>query len=154
MSSVPPKPFVLRHAALAAAFASLATVASFASLACNNRQSIVVPNRVLDRPTDMVMACLRRDTTTDIISPTSLDQCINATCGDLRLVGFIANSEHAVAHVVPVLEHYANVSPERVWLAGGRIGVTYLLRRTSSFARQIAAERCEGPRIGCRWRGQ
>ena len=69
-------------------------------------------------------------------------------------IGFIANSEHAVAHVVPVLEHYANVSPERVWLAGGRIGVTYLRRRTSSFARQIAAERCEGPRIGCRWRGQ
>ena len=91
MSSVPPKSFVLQHAAMAAAFASLASLASL--VACNNRQSVVVPNRVLDRPTDMVMACLRLDPITDIIAPTSLDQCVNATCGDLRLVGFIANSE-------------------------------------------------------------
>lgn len=61
--------------------------------ACNNRQSVVVPNRVLDRPTDMVLACVVRDEETDVITPTSLEVCENATCDETRLIGFIANSE-------------------------------------------------------------
>jgi hypothetical protein len=73
-------------------FASLAFI-GVAVTACNNRQSVIVPNRVLDRPTDMVLACMRQDPDTGVITPTSLDLCIQATCDDLRLVGFIANSE-------------------------------------------------------------
>ena len=73
-------------------FASLAFI-GVAVTACNNRQSVIVPNRVLDRPTDMVLACMRQDPDTGVITPTSVDLCIQATCDDLRLVGFIANSE-------------------------------------------------------------
>lgn len=61
--------------------------------ACNNRQSVIVPNRVLDRPTDMALACMRLDPVSGEITPTSLDLCVEATCDELRLVGFIANSE-------------------------------------------------------------
>jgi|GEM_PF-1517705 len=88
MRPVPPKQSAHLGLLLAAG-----TLAALSLAACNNRQSLVVPNRVLDRPTDMVVACLKRDPLTDVIAPTSLDQCVNAGCGDLRLVGFIANSE-------------------------------------------------------------
>ena len=92
MRPVPPKQSVLLG--LLPAAGTLAAYSLAASLvACNNRQSLVVPNRVLDRPTDMVMACLRRDPLTEIIAPTSLNRCVDATCGELRLVGFVANSE-------------------------------------------------------------
>ncbi len=66
---------------------------SLASVGCNSRTSVPVPNRVLDRPTDMVLTCVRRDELTNKLSPTSLELCQEATCNDLRLVGFVANSE-------------------------------------------------------------
>ena len=81
----PPKNLVLA--------AGCVTLLGLALMACNNRQSVIVPNRVLDRPTDMVLACMRRDPDTDQVKPTSLDLCIQSGCEDLRLVGFIANSE-------------------------------------------------------------
>ena len=68
-------------------------LALLALAGCNNRQSVVVPNRVLDRPTDMVLACVIRDPDTDVITPTSIEVCDQATCDDTRLLGFIANSE-------------------------------------------------------------
>lgn len=63
-------------------------------LGCNNRQSIIVPNRVLDRPTEMAMACVSRDPDSQVITTKSLEECGGATCsGENRLIGFIANSE-------------------------------------------------------------
>lgn len=63
-------------------------------LSCNNRQSVIVPNRVLDRPTEMALACVSKDDETGVISMASLEQCNGATCtGENRLIGFIANSE-------------------------------------------------------------
>lgn len=63
---------------------------------CQNRRTAVIPNRVLDRPLDVVLACVRRDEDGRLI-PQSLDQCSDAVaesvCGDLRLLGFVANSE-------------------------------------------------------------
>src|SRR5215218_3863367 len=44
--------------------------------------------------------------------------------------------------------------PTCVHLAAGRIRVTYLRRSMSCFARKIAAKWCDGPSVGCRWRGQ
>jgi hypothetical protein len=64
-----------------------------AGLGCNNRQSVIVPNRVLDRPTDVVLACVVRDSETGVLTPTSIEVCSDATCDDTRLVGFVANSE-------------------------------------------------------------
>lgn len=64
-----------------------------AALGCNNRQSIIVPNRVLDRPTEMGLACVTRDESSEVITTTSLEACRSATCGETRLIGFIANSE-------------------------------------------------------------
>jgi len=77
------------------------TVLSFSALVavvgCNNRQSVIVPNRVLDRPTDMVLACVVRDGETGVLVPTSLELCSldneETRCGDNRLIGFVANSE-------------------------------------------------------------
>ena len=60
---------------------------------CNNRQSIIVPNRVLDRPTEMAMVCVTRDPVSEAFTTGSLEACQLATCGDTRLLGFIANSE-------------------------------------------------------------
>lgn len=77
----------------ALALTSLALIGLIGLTACNNRQSVIVPNRVLDRPTDMVLACMRQDPDSGEITPTSLELCIEATCDDLRLVGFVANSE-------------------------------------------------------------
>lgn len=67
---------------------------------CNNRQSVIVPNRVLDRPTEVALACVTRDPDSGIITTNSLEACQTSTtgsttgsCGDTRLLGFIANSE-------------------------------------------------------------
>ncbi len=74
--------------------AVLAAATLFAVVAgCNNRQSVIVPNRVLDRPTDVVLACVVRDSDTNVLTPTSIEVCADATCDDTRLVGFVANSE-------------------------------------------------------------
>jgi hypothetical protein len=70
----------------------LALLLLLAAAGCNNRQSIIVPNRVLDRPTDMVLACVIKSG--DTYATTSLDQCAGALgCDDKRLIGFVANSE-------------------------------------------------------------
>lgn len=72
-----------------------ALVFALALTGCQNRQSQVTPNRVLDRPLDVGLACVRR--MGDEFVPQSLDQCSDAVaesvCGDLRLLGFVANSE-------------------------------------------------------------
>jgi hypothetical protein len=67
---------------------------------CNNRQSIIVPNRVLDRPTEVALACVTRDPDSGVITTNSLEACqtsssgsTTGSCGDTRLLGFIANSE-------------------------------------------------------------
>ncbi|MCY1058140.1 hypothetical protein [Nannocystis sp. SCPEA4] len=66
-----------------------------AAAGCGNRQNQVIPNRVLDRPLDVALACVRHENGT--YTPQSLEQCSDAVaesvCGDLRLVGFVANSE-------------------------------------------------------------
>lgn len=62
---------------------------------CGNRQNQVIPNRVLDRPLDVALACVRE--VDGVLTPQSLEQCSDAVaetvCGELRLLGFVANSE-------------------------------------------------------------
>ncbi|MEZ4451742.1 MAG: hypothetical protein R3B09_19915 [Nannocystaceae bacterium] len=75
----------------------LVGVAAVAALsACQRRNTSITPNRVLDRPADLVLACVNTDG--DAIYPTSADQCADsmASCGTLnsnQLIGLIANSE-------------------------------------------------------------
>lgn len=68
------------------------------SLGCGRDQRVLVPNRVLDRPLDAVLACVR-DTGTQI-EVLSLNQCEDAassrcesTSPTPQLIGFVANSE-------------------------------------------------------------
>lgn len=65
------------------------------SAGCQNRRTQVLPNRVLDRPLDAALACVRM--IDGVPTPQSLDQCSDAVadsvCGDIRLLGFVANSE-------------------------------------------------------------
>lgn len=72
----------------------VAVVASAAG--CSRRNTVETPNRVLDRPVDLVLACVNTDG--ESIFPTSIEQCADtiSACGTLgsnQLVGFIANSE-------------------------------------------------------------
>ncbi|HEY8374981.1 MAG TPA: hypothetical protein VIK91_00775, partial [Nannocystis sp.] len=73
----------------------LSAAALVALAGCQNRQNQVIPNRVLDRPLDVALTCVRRDG--DEFRPVSLDQCggavADSVCGDVRLIGFVANSE-------------------------------------------------------------
>lgn len=81
------------RAALALGLLSLAT------LACNRDQRVLVPNRVLDRPLDAVVACVRDSGTQ--IEVLSLNQCAKSNPGRCstvdsptpQLIGFVANSE-------------------------------------------------------------
>lgn len=77
------------------AIATLVVLAA-GGTSCGNRQNQVIPNRVLDRPLDVALACVRREANGDL-TPQSLELCSDAVsesvCGDLRLVGFVANSE-------------------------------------------------------------
>jgi hypothetical protein len=68
------------------------------SLGCGRDQRVLVPNRVLDRPLDVALACVR-DTGTQI-EVLSLNQCEDAdssrcesTSPTPQLIGFVANSE-------------------------------------------------------------
>lgn len=74
---------------------ALALAALSSGASCRNRTSVVVPNRVLDRPLDAVLACVKLED--GVYLPQSLEQCSDAeaeaVCGDLRLIGFVANSE-------------------------------------------------------------
>ncbi|MEM9462712.1 MAG: hypothetical protein AAGF11_51705 [Myxococcota bacterium] len=63
---------------------------------CQNDDRIVVPNRVLDRPLDVVLACVRDGD--DQVEVLSLNQCDGADTSDCQsgtpqLIGFVANSE-------------------------------------------------------------
>lgn len=89
----PSKPVLRTRRSPARGLVVLGLTALAALAGCNNRQSVIVPNRVLDRPTDMVLACVVRDAETGALSTTSLEICADATCDDIRLVGFVANSE-------------------------------------------------------------
>ncbi len=65
--------------------------------ACQNNQTVVVPNRVLDRPLDVSLACVRRDG--DEVTVLALNECDGAALGDCeddgetQLIGFVANSD-------------------------------------------------------------
>lgn len=65
--------------------------------ACRNNNTVLVPNRVLDRPLDVSLACVKRvDGQVEVLA---LNQCNGAGVGDCddedtaQLVGFVANSE-------------------------------------------------------------
>jgi len=70
-------------------------VLSLAAGGCSRRQSSTIPNRVLDRPLDVVLACVRDEG--DALRPVSLEQCSadnsESVCSDVRLLGFVSNSE-------------------------------------------------------------
>ncbi len=79
----------------AARFLLVIAVAAMGS--CRNQQRVTVPNRALDRPTDLALACvaLRGDGTMGVAPP---DACKggSASCadpGDRQLIGFVTNSE-------------------------------------------------------------
>ncbi len=86
------------RAPLASLSLSLAGLVSLA--ACNNQSTVIVPNRVLDRPQDVTLTCvhINEDGT---LRPTSLNVCDQPSGGtpdcdetDVnQLVGYIANSE-------------------------------------------------------------
>lgn len=74
----------------------VAALTLLAVAGCNNRNTVVIPNRVLDRPTDLALGCVFTDG--EHVRPTSVDQCLGsiANCGSTnvdQLVGFITNSE-------------------------------------------------------------
>lgn len=66
--------------------------------ACRNNNTVLVPNRVLDRPLDVSLACVRRGED-DVVELLALNACSGAGVGDCdgedepQLVGFVANSE-------------------------------------------------------------
>lgn len=70
-----------------------------AAFGCNNQQSIIVPNRVLDRPLDAVLACVQDNGAR--MEVLSLNQCDGSNPGrcDIegsptpQLIGFVSNSE-------------------------------------------------------------
>ncbi|MCB9566292.1 MAG: hypothetical protein H6710_03595 [Myxococcales bacterium] len=75
----------------------LAALAVVAAAGCQRRTNAVIPNRVLDRPLDVALACVSSpDGLT--VETASLNECAGSIsdCGALNtphLVGFIANSE-------------------------------------------------------------
>ncbi|MCA9662582.1 MAG: hypothetical protein KC486_29855 [Myxococcales bacterium] len=75
--------------------AALSLVA-VAAAGCQQRTSIVIPNRVLDRPLDLDLACVQTDG--EVMTPLSVNQCASTVsdCGSRdtpQLLGLIANSE-------------------------------------------------------------
>lgn len=74
--------------------AFLLAVASLA--ACRPNNPIIVPNRVLDRPLDVALACISSDG--ESVTVLSLDSCAGAGVGSCdretpQLIGFVANSQ-------------------------------------------------------------
>ena len=76
-------------------FGAVVLAALALAAGCQNRRTQQLPNRVLDRPLDAALACVRL--IDGVPTPQSLDQCSDAVaesvCGDIRLIGFVANSE-------------------------------------------------------------
>lgn len=66
-------------------------------LSCRQQQTIVVPNRVLERPLDVVLVCVQRDG--ESVTELALNQCADRGVQDCedegvpQLVGFVANSD-------------------------------------------------------------
>jgi hypothetical protein len=66
--------------------------------ACRPSNPVVVPNRVLDRPLDVVLTCVRR-TEDGTVEVTDLSTCRAPAASDCdevdvpQLIGFVANSE-------------------------------------------------------------
>jgi hypothetical protein len=64
---------------------------------CRNQNPVVVPNRVLDRPLDVSLACVRRND--DAVEILALNECSGSGVGgcedegEAKLIGFVANSE-------------------------------------------------------------
>lgn len=79
-------------------FCSLtALVLSAASLGCNPQARVQVPNRVLDRPLDVTLTCVRLGED-DTLSPAGAGDCnqeVRPGCFDEgpQLIGYVANSE-------------------------------------------------------------
>lgn len=70
-------------------------LAGLGLLGCRQQQTILVPNRVLDRPLDVVLACVQRNgdevTQLSLNACTSVDDCDQD--GANQLIGFVANSD-------------------------------------------------------------
>ncbi|MEZ4381486.1 MAG: hypothetical protein R3A79_09060 [Nannocystaceae bacterium] len=76
--------------------AALSLVAVAATAGCQQRTSVVIPNRVLDRPLDLSLTCVQTDG--EIMTPLSVNQCAEtvsdcASRDTPQLLGLIANSE-------------------------------------------------------------
>lgn len=70
---------------------------AIAATGCRNQNQVVVPNRVLDRPLDVALACVRR-TDAGGVEVLSLNVCAGSTSSDCfadgpQLVGFVTNSQ-------------------------------------------------------------
>lgn len=82
-----------------AGFVVLAVAVAAAGTACNRTQQVLVPNRVLDRPLDVVLACVRDNGSQ--VEVLSLNQCAGSNPGRCEItdsptpqvIGFVANSE-------------------------------------------------------------
>lgn len=93
-SSKSPRGLLAQLAALAAVLCALIVAPG-----CNNQTRIVVPNRVLDRPLDLVLTCMKVGDDGQI-EALGLNECDNASVpsactsdGSTQLIGFVANSE-------------------------------------------------------------
>ena len=80
----------------------LIPLAVLAAVGCRRDDRVVVPNRVLDRPLDVVLGCVRLDENDGRVHADSLNACASTNseadaprCDDdnSQLIGFIANSE-------------------------------------------------------------
>jgi len=75
----------------------LAGLVLLGSISCRNNNTVVVPNRVLDRPLDVTLACVRSEGGS--VEVLSLNVCDGAGVGDCeepgeaQLIGFVANSD-------------------------------------------------------------
>src|SRR5262245_24585833 len=76
----------------------LALLALAGLSACRNQNTVIVPNRVLDRPLDVTLACIEKNAD-EQLQVLSLNDCAGTLpghCDDpdyAQLVGFVANSE-------------------------------------------------------------
>lgn len=72
-------------------------VALLGVLSCRNQNTVIVPNRVLDRPLDVTLACVRPlEEGIQVLALNQCDAASRASCSDEespQLIGFVANSE-------------------------------------------------------------
>lgn len=81
----------------AAALLGGALLGTVAAGGCQDDNRQLVPNRVLDRPLDVTLACVQRrsDNSVEVLSLNECNGSTNSNCADdgPQLVGFVANSE-------------------------------------------------------------